>query len=722
LSRNRVIATAAVMVAAVVVLLIAWRAIPGERPVSVLLITLDTTRADRLGCYGYTAAMTPHLDAISAAGVRFERAFCSVPLTLPSHTTILTGLQPPEHGLRINGTKRLDAEITTLADRFRQDDYRTAAFVAAFALDSKFGLDDGFEVYDDDLSGAYEQAIEEPYSLYRPGNLVADAALNWLDSHADEPFLCWVHFYDPHMPYYPHDELAGTRFRGQRSYDAEVAFMDMQVGRLMSFLRQRDLLKRTLIIVVGDHGEGLGEHGETDHGYMLYDSTLHVPLIFAWQDRLPKGARAEAMVSLSDLLPTVLDLLNMPQPKTQAERSFKSALLGQPIESRPMYAETDLPYANFTWSSLRSLLTDQWKYIRTPRAELYDRQADPRELNNLADARPEVVDKLEVALAALEGHMQRHVAADVDLTGREIDNLQALGYAAGGQDFDPNAVDISTLPDIKDRMAVVEMDRRARVLQQQGQMDRAAELYREMVLIAPESPQVRRYLGDAMTKADRLQEAAEAYRQVIDMNPDDESAHLNLGVVLARLGRPEDAIKCYDLVLRLNPDNAEAHSDLGAVLIATGRIGEAVEHLSAALKLQPEYPDAEFNMARACTLRGDFEQAAGHYRQALRLEPNRLNALNALAWLLATREGVNASHPDEAIELAERACELTGYREPAIVDTLAAAYASVGRFPDAITAAQKALDAATARNQTELADSIADRLKLYQAGQPYRAP
>lgn len=721
MSKRSVITVGGVALAAAVLLLVVRWVWSGQQPVNLLLITLDTTRADRLGCYGYKLALTPHLNELSARGVQFEQALCSVPITLPSHTTILSGLQPPEHGLHINGRKHLDPGIPTLGGVLWENGYHTAAFVASFALDSKFGLDSGFNSYDDDMSGAYKQKIKDECSLYRPGSLVTDAALAWLEAEAHEPFFCWVHLYDPHLPYHHHDALVGTRFQGQRSYDAEIAFMDMQVGRLMRFLKERKLLPRTLVIAVGDHGEGLEEHGEPDHGWMLYDSTLRVPLIVSGPGRIPQGERVHCRVSLVDLMPTVLDILGIPPSQEQEERSFKPALFGRQVVSRPHYAQTDQPYANYGWAPLRSLTTERWKYIRTPRPELYDRQGDPTELNNLASAQPDALAGLEAALAAIEAQMTIRGADQVELSPDEVRRLESLGYLAG-QDFDAEAVDLSTLPDIKDRMAVVEMDRQMHRLLHEGKTAEAVALAQKSVRLAPESVPLRCYLGDALSQAGQLEQAAEVYRQVIDMQPYDESAHNNLGVVLAKMGEHEQAAQCYAEALRLKPDYPAAHSNLSAILIGAGRLDEAIDHLSQALRSHPQYADAHYNMGRARALQRDFDGAVSHYQTALRLEPDRLDALNALAWLLATQEAVHSPDAEQAVQLAQRACELTGYQEPAVLDTLAAAYAEAGQFAQAITNAEKALTLASSQGQEELADDIRNRLELYKRERPYRQP
>src|SRR5665213_318660 len=297
--RILVLGSAAAMLAAAAVWLLSR-----PRPPHVLLITLDTTRADRLGCYGCTQSRTPVFDALASSGILCERALTVAPQTLPAHASMFTGLYPLESGVRTNGRGRLDESIPTLAQALKRQGYDTAAFVASFVVDRKFGLDAGFNTYDDDFVG--DEPVGEAMQRQRRGESVVNAALQWLRLKREKPFFCWVHLYDPHAPYLAHTELFGNDYV-DRPYDAEIAYVDLQAGRLVNFLKSRGLEQETLIVVVGDHGEGLGEHVEKGHGMTLYDESLHVPLIFRHVGRLPAGKRVPENISLVDLSPTILD-------------------------------------------------------------------------------------------------------------------------------------------------------------------------------------------------------------------------------------------------------------------------------------------------------------------------------------------------------------------------------------------------------------------------------
>ena len=620
--------------------------VAGEKPAhtNVLLVTLDTTRADHLGCYGYGAGDTPTLDALAAGGALFTQTFTSAPMTLPAHATILTGLEPPEHGLRVNGKQALGADVDTLAGILAARGYHTAAFVAAFVLNRKFGLDRGFQIFDDSLAGAAKQEVPERLSISRPGNLVTDAALAWLDraiGSGDQgeamPFFCWVHLYDAHYPYAAHAELAGTRFAGAASYDAEIAFMDRQVSRLLAFLEAHQLVHSTLVVVAGDHGEGLGEHGEVEHGYLLNTEALHVPLIVSFPGRIPAKVRVPAVVSLVDVVPTILDLLGIPAPAASHGRSLTPVFAGTSLPTVPSYAETDLPYTSFSWSPLRSLTTLEWHYIRTTRPELYDRSADPRELHNLAGSRPDEVAAMDALLNSVETHMSgRGQVAPVVLAPAERARLQALGYVAD----DPVRVTAPApqgLPDIKDMLPVKHLQTqlvRGRATGTLGNAE-ALEIAHQLVARSPASAGFQRDLGDALAAVGRLDEARGSLLEALRLRPDFAEAHGSLGDVLTRQGQGDEAMEHYAVAVRLDPDLAPAQVGLGNLLAARGERKAALRAYAAAVRIDPDYAEAQNNMANVLAQLGRPEPAIVHYRAAARAKPDFLLPHYNLGRLLA---------------------------------------------------------------------------------------
>jgi len=722
---------------------------------NVLLITLDTTRADRLGCYGYKAALTPALDALAARGVLFEQAHSSIPLTLPSHTTMNTGLQPPEHGLRANGSLRLDIEQPTLAELLKRHDYQTGAFIAAFALDSRNGLDRGFDIYEDDMSSAIVRSEDYPTATYRPGNIVVDKALAWLAKRDnDKPFFCWVHLYDPHQPYAPHAALNGTPFAGRLSYDGEIAFADMQVARLNAFLNENQLIGSTLVVAAGDHGEGLGDHGEPDHGFRLYETTLRVPLIFSLPGRLPEGRRARDNVSLVDLFGTILDLLEIPGADARSGRSLAEALAGHDIGDVPAYGETNLPLTLYNWSPLRSLTTSQWKYIRSSRVRLFDRQADPAELHNLAATLPDKVAELEKQLKTIEQNMVVHQAEQIVLTDEAARKLEALGYVAGGhQATDIDAEDYSTLPDVEDMTPVRQLERRLLEMGHDAPHEQRIPILRQMIQLSPNSPLLRRKLADPLSKSGHLDEAIEHLNRSLELDPNDVETHQFLGAAFKELSKPDLAIKHFSAVVALAPNDAAAHRELGEAYRTKGRFADAERAYAQAVKLQPDdalshkalaivlgsqrkFADASAHFAEAIRLnpvdwqahylvagvfkaQGNVGRAITEYRAALRLQPNQPAPLNSLAWILATHPDAAIRNGREAVELAERACQATNHADPGLLDTLAAAYAEAGRFTDAVATIRKAHRLATEANDAKLAEELDKRLNLFEQGQAF---
>jgi len=386
-------------------------------PLNAILITLGTTRADHLGCYGYQRAQTPALDALAKNGGLFEKAYTSVPLTLPAHTTMFTSLYPPEHGLRINGQCRLGDDVPVLAEILKNQKYHTGAFLASFALNSKFGLSRGFDTYDDAFEAANTPQQSQP--ARRDGKSVMDAALEWLNQRRTQPFFCWIHLADPHFPYNARREIFGEAF-AERPYDAGIAFADLQIKRLTEFLQRHRLSKQTLIVVVGDHGEGLMEHGESQHGRKLFNSTLRVPLIVAGPDFIMPGIRVAAPVSHVDVAPTILLGLGF-RPAMPRYRGIPllAALAGKPVSSRVFHIETRLAFEEGHGNILVGLVSADAKYITGAEPELYNLVQDPGEMINVAAAQEMELRRNASLLRDGQQNMQLRDAPFVQLTSAE---------------------------------------------------------------------------------------------------------------------------------------------------------------------------------------------------------------------------------------------------------------------------------------------------------------
>lgn len=648
-------------------------------PPNVLLVTLDTMRTDRLGAYGYAKAHTPSFDALARDGTLFLQAFTSTPMTLPAHATLLTGLEPPAHGVRVNGVHRLDADVAVLAEVLRRAGYHTAAFVAAFVLDERFGLARGFEVYDDDL-GDVRRDLPDPLAVHRSGAQVTDAALRWLDGAVrDEPFFCWVHLYDTHFPY-----GAAKGADPSTAYDAAVAVADRQLGRLLDFLGEHALRDRTLVVVVGDHGEGLRDHGELEHGFQLHQEALQVPLVMALPGRVQAGARVEAIVSLADVPQTVLDVLRL--GTLGAGRSLAPGLRGEPLPSRPSYAETELPWAMYRWAPQRSLTTPEWKYVRSPTPELYDRTADPREQRNLASKRTDIVATLDAELARHEASLQARSASAAPLDAEARRRLEALGYLAPGER--PQTTASARARDVKDMLRVrdMEADLQAGLLDGRISQDEAKERLRALIALSPETPAFHFGLGSMLAAGGDAAGALPHLQRAVALQPDLAEAHVNLAVVLVTLGRSDDARQAYVAALEADPTLAEAHLGLSTLLADDGRFGDALR-------------EAEF---------------------AVRHGPDKPQAATQLAWLLATNPDPSVRDGARAVTVAERAAILTDRREPRVLDVLAAALAEAGRYDDAVAVAREAEKLAAERSAPALVAAIAARRASYERESPYR--
>ena len=593
----------------------------GRKPTpNLLLITLDTTRADRLGCYGYSLADTPVLDSLARRGVLFERAFTPAPLTLPAHASMLTGLNPPEHGLRINGQNRLDDSVSTLAELLKERGYVTGAFLASYVLHSRFGLGQGFEVYDDNWIG--DGSTGGGLRRQREGGQVVDGALKWLaERESSKPFFSWVHLYEPHAPYVLHRELFGSKYAG-RPYDAEIAYTDMQVGRLVDYLKERELLDQTLIVIAGDHGEGLGDHDERDHGYTLYNSTLRVPLIFFGGGVGEAGVRVRANVSLSGIYATVLDMLT---GETKAG-GFAGACSGMPVPDTPVYAETLNPLLSFNWAPLYAVIDGQWKYVRAPNPELYDLNSDMGDAKNLLDEHPRTAADMEQKLAKIEEGFAAVGAQTVQLSAADRQALSSLGYTAGGGAV---AAETENLPDVKDMLPLLNRTFEAQQLLVRGKANEAAEIMGEVVRKDPENLSFRFLLAKALYRGRRLDEAEDILRASEDMiNPQvDPDVAVNVlslrSAVLCAMGNLSGGLQSARRAVDADPFSATAANSLAWLLATQSGADEAEDAIlwaEKAVDLGGGVDASHYDtLAAAYAAAGRFERAVETAQRALEL-------------------------------------------------------------------------------------------------------
>jgi len=617
---------------------------------NVLLITLDTTRANRLGCYGYDKAATPALDGIASSGVLFEQAFSQVPLTLPSHTSIMTGKYPREHGIRDNNQGGLNPNLDTLGKAFHRHDYRTGAFLAAFVLDSHYGLDGGFDVYDDDM--VTSKIGVQPAHWQNPGNIVTDRALAWLDTVKDQPFFAWVHYYDAHEPYAPPPPF-DSKF--DDPYDGEIAFMDTQIKRLTDWLVSNGLDKRTLIVVVGDHGEGFkSEHGEEGHAVFLYDTNIHVPMIFKDAKLEGAGKRVPAIVELVDVYPTVMDLFGFQKKNEVLSRSLVDALEGKEIEDVASYAETQYGKDAFNWAEQRSLTTARWKYISSTRPELYDRADDPKETRNVHVLHPDVDANMLEALKARYAEMEAGEAAPVQTSPQVVAALKSLGYMHTNNKLIGPSKEFLTpgLADPKDKLGIIEQLKAGMSAVRQGKYAIAINLLTNVKKECPFAATAYASLGIAYTRAGQPGLAEETLNELLDKDPTDYAGNVAMGDAQMQLQRPERAIHYYTIALGGDLPYADLYVSLGVAYRALGETDEAIKSFKKALELMPNYPQAHRELADTLSAAGDIEGAIDHYRDAIAQQPK-----NAIAYYNLGLQLVKVNQPKEAEEAFRSAIE-----------------------------------------------------------------
>ncbi|RMH62073.1 MAG: tetratricopeptide repeat protein, partial [Bacteroidetes bacterium] len=478
---------------------------------NVVLVTLDTTRADRLGCYGNQHIRTPNLDDLAARGVLFKHALAPNPSTLPSHASILTGLYPFHHGARANGIFQLADKQTTLAELLSQAGYATAAFLSATVLDSRYGLAQGFGHYDDDMSEGRE--LLWLGGLERTGDKTTDHALKWLRGNADQKFFMWVHLYDPHSPTTPPEPYASEY--AELPYDGEIAFVDEQVGRLLFELDKLGLTDNTLVVVVGDHGEGLGQHKEWSHGFMLYDATLQVPMIMACGSRM-KGVHIDQTVSSADVTPTVLSLLGLDVPNGLDGVDLASSV---PSE-RALYFDNLEGLSEWGLAPLLGVYMAPFKYIWGPQPELYDLSTDPFETRDVIQTQAQTATRLKTQLQSFFGQdlaAAAFAAPTQQLSSDELHKLQALGYAGAGLGNQPPT---TPLPDPKTHMDLVLRVEMALMRGDQGSPADAAAALEKLAAKHPDVLAVYRNLGDVYRQMGEYEKARGAYEQCRKLRPD----------------------------------------------------------------------------------------------------------------------------------------------------------------------------------------------------------
>ncbi len=594
----------------------------------VLLITIDTLRADHLQCYGYKDVQTPAIDALAARGTLFEHAYSEVPLTLPSHTAILSGTYPMWNGVRTFDTAGVPPNVGLLSQAFERHGYRTAAFVSSFVLDRSWGLDRGFETYDDRFA-TKQYETRNPGDIERRGDKTVDHVIAWLQSvHAaapgSPPFFIWLHLYDPHSPYDPpqpfHSEYAG------HLYDGEIAFTSAQLGRLFAFMRKRGLYRRSLIVLTADHGESLGQHGEAEHGFFIYTATLHVPLIFKLPEDALAPQKVNAPVELVDIAPTILDLLHIRDPLTQQFQgvSLASRILKRASSPRrPAYAETYYPFDSFGWSPLRSILTRRYQFISAPHPELYNLIKDPGELDNLYNKDRALADALRSRLVDVEREYTPREAmtagAGPALSEATLAKLKSLGYLAYSAPAPLSSPE--SLPDPKSEIHVYNTILHAQDLSALGRYHQADAILKG---IQQKDPSL--YLVPFMQaeNASRMRNWPEAERQFVaclKLNPHFENAMMGVARAYFSAGEGLKAEPWLKLALHEKPSNFLAYYMLGLIAERSGRKDEALAQLKKSIQVKSDYEPAEEALGILLVEMQRYAEALGPLERARSLGP-----------------------------------------------------------------------------------------------------
>lgn len=606
---------------------------------NVILITLDTTRADRMGFLGSKRGLTPNLDTLARQGIVFERAYAQAPLTPVSHATIFTGTYPQFHQVT-DFARPLPSLLPSLPEILQKSGYTTAAFVGSLIMDPRTGFapgfDRGFEVFDAGYRMKRGKQENRYQTMERRAMDVVARATAWIDKRPkDKPFFLWIHVYDPHTPYEPPPPY-DKRFKD--AYDGEIAYTDAAMGKLVRHLRLRGLYAGALIAAMSDHGESLGDHGEEMHGIFLYEETIHVPLLFKLPGAALAGRRVPQRVRLMDFAPTLLHMLSLPPaPTFQGEslvalmRPDARGVKPEQLADRDAYAETDYPHRAFGWSALRSLRSGKYLYIRAPAAELYDLTRDAAAARDLAESSPAVaatlglqLDELRRATVSIEKTPQEQ-----DLSEEQRETLTRLGYIAaapGARSKDPLQG-----PNPKSKIELSNVLHDAMLAVEDGRFAEAVPMFQRVLADSPTVAAAQQQLGVALARLKRYPEALPWLRKAVELTPDAGPAHYELGLALYETGSLEESVPHFEFVAKKNPKWADAQYSLASVYARIKRVPEAVDLLHTVLLSNPEHFRANLLMGRILTLQNLAAEGVPYLEAAVKAQPNSSEAHAFLA-------------------------------------------------------------------------------------------
>jgi len=589
---------------------------------NIVLFTIDTLRADHLECYGYDRVKTPNINRLASEGILFEHNIVQAPLTLPSHSSIFTGTYPLYHGVRDNGGFYLEEKHITLAEVLKTDGYSTGAFVGAFVLDSRWGLDQGFDYYYDNFDLTKYKSVSLD-SVQRRGDEVLVEACKWLEKNSQDKFFAWIHLYDPHTPYNP-PEPYKTQYSGRRFglYDGEIAYVDLLMGDFRNFMEEKNLMEKTLIIFTGDHGESLGEHKESAHGFFIYDSDIRVPLIIRFPENKFQGSVITNQVRSIDIMPTILNMLGGRSPESVQGESMLPLILGkQGGDVLLAYSETYWPRYHYGWSELKSLRKGQYKFIDAPKPELYDILEDPGELNNLVNKKATLSHEMKKELKAL---IDRYSAEGIEEAGpKQIDNdslvkLQALGYIGSFRASSKQKGE--KLADPKDRIELYNEIKVAQFLVTEEKMDQAEKKIEDVLNKDPSVLEARYILGNIYSKQKKYDEAIEEYKKALDVDPDYDEAIFGIALAYKKAGKYDEAIVGFKRLIDIDPKDTKPFLHLGDIYEEKGQLDEAMRYLKSASAIDPEAPVFHNNLGAVYLKKKMYDMAEKEIKAALSIE------------------------------------------------------------------------------------------------------
>ncbi len=654
--------------------------VKSHRDANVLLITIDTLRADYLSCYGGKKVSTPNIDALAARGVRFAQAFAQVPLTSPSHASILTGTYPQVHKVRDIGGFILDTGVPTLATVTHDAGFETAAFVGAAVLNRHYGMDRGFNSYVDDMNE--QKPVERLPGVVAEirGDVVTRRALNWLQNQLQrgvgiqpgKNFVLWVHYYDPHFPYDP-PEPYHSRY-AQDLYGGEVAFTDAEVGRLLTWFAQHGLQERTLVVVLSDHGESLGEHGENTHGVFLYDSTMHIPFIVAGP-AVPAGRIIAQQVRSIDVMTTIADFLGIASGgRTHGVSLMPAIAEGKVARSNYSFMETLYPKTHLGWSELRGMRTDQWKIIIAPKPELYRLSGDPAESRNVVTQNPTVADQLQKKIWEITGppgSVEKVEFHPIDEQTRQ--QLESLGYVSAGARRELR-IDMSG-PDPKDRVSVLQGMDRAAELMNHDRFAAAVPLLENLMRQDPTNPLLYQDLGLCLQRLKQFQSALQLYQRALENKAETDRTYAEMGGIYVRLGDLNRAAQALEQSVKINNTDLQTFENLAHTYLQLGRLEDAERALSSILA-QNKRRGSAYNLFGILEIqRSRPDTARGYFEKAVEYNPNLAEPYMNLG-LLAQNAGQTELAKSYYVKFLEKASS-TAHRD--IIPKVKAALAEMER-------------------------------------------